>query len=319
MLENQTYFDCTGVLFEINMMSKSIFLVVFGFLLGVAQSASITSLDNADTKSVAECQSCEYIMKFIRFQTLNKAQSVNAVKEKLKALFEIIPSSKQNAEYLSNIEKYIRMIRDGQDPQSICKTLLKCTTQQPGSPRITACQVCTAVVNLIKAELAVSNTTVQIIIKAVEALCALIGDVPVYKECKVILAEIKQIIEWIEQQLTPTDICERLGFCNKTIALVVSDFSRAQLSGNSSTLCNVCMMIVSAVDGLFENVVNKLQMVEDELNEVCDAMGDLADQCKSVVVMVVDELKSNVEYLESKLNPEKTCQALSLCSSSLNV
>ena len=300
-------------------MSKSIFLVVFCFLIRVAQSASITSLDHADTKSALECQSCEYIMKFIRFQTLNKAQSVNAVKEKIKALFEVIPSSKQNDEYLSNIEKYIKMIRGGQDPQSICKTLLKCTTQQLGSPRITACQVCTLVVDLIKVDLEISNVTIQLIIKAVEALCALIGDVPVYQECKVILEEINQIIKWIEQQLTPTDICERLGFCNKTIALVMSDYSSAQLNGNSSTLCNVCMMVVSAVDGLFENVVNKLQMVKDELNEVCGAMGDLADQCKSVVDMVVDELQRNVEYLESKLNPKKTCEALSLCLSSLNV
>jgi hypothetical protein len=76
------------------MMSKSIFFAVF--LLGVAQSASITSLHQADAKSGdLACQSCEYIMKFIRFQSSNKAQSVSAVKEKTKALFEIMPPSLQ--------------------------------------------------------------------------------------------------------------------------------------------------------------------------------------------------------------------------------
>ena len=74
------------------------------------------------------------------------------------------------------------MIRDGHDPQSICKTLLKCTTEQLGSPSITKCEVCTAVVDLIKFELTISNATVQVIIKAVEALCAILGDVPVYQE-----------------------------------------------------------------------------------------------------------------------------------------
>ena len=74
------------------------------------------------------------------------------------------------------------MIRNGQDPQSICKTILKCTTQQLGSPRITECDVCTLVVDLIKVDLMISNATVQFIIKAVEDMCALIGDVPVYEE-----------------------------------------------------------------------------------------------------------------------------------------
>ena len=77
------------------MKSTLTFLAVYGFLLGVAQSASITSPDRADVKSISDCQSCEYIMRFIRFQTLNQAQSVNDVKEKTKALFKIIPSSVQ--------------------------------------------------------------------------------------------------------------------------------------------------------------------------------------------------------------------------------
>ena len=74
------------------------------------------------------------------------------------------------------------MIRNGNDPQSICKAMSKCSTDQLGLPRITECQVCTAVVDLIKFELTISNATVQFIIKAVEELCAILGDVPVYEE-----------------------------------------------------------------------------------------------------------------------------------------
>ncbi len=78
----------------------------------------------------------------------------------------------------------MEMILDGKDPQSICKALSKCSTEQLGVPRITECQVCTAVVDLIKFELTISNATVQVIIKAVEALCAILGDVPVYEEVR---------------------------------------------------------------------------------------------------------------------------------------
>ena len=73
-----------------------VFVAFFGIFLEVAQSASIAvSPDSRDVQSISECQSCEYIMRFIRHQTLNKAQSVNAIKEKLKDLFKIIPLSIQ--------------------------------------------------------------------------------------------------------------------------------------------------------------------------------------------------------------------------------
>lgn len=74
------------------------------------------------------------------------------------------------------------MIRNGKHPQSICKSMSKCSSEQLVLPRITECEVCTAVVDLIKFELTISNATVQVIIKAVEALCAILGDVPVYQE-----------------------------------------------------------------------------------------------------------------------------------------
>ena len=99
-------------------------------------------------------------------------------------------------------------------------------------------------------------------------------------QCKLILDELNQIIQWIEEQLTPTDICERLGFCNKTsMAVVVSHYDRGELGNtNSSTLCDICMMVVNAVENLLKTFDNNLQEVEDELNEVCDALGELADQ-----------------------------------------
>ena len=77
------------------MKSVLVFVAFFGILLEATQSASITTLDSADVQSISECQSCEYIMRFIGFQALNQAQSVNDIKEKLKALFKIVPSSLQ--------------------------------------------------------------------------------------------------------------------------------------------------------------------------------------------------------------------------------
>lgn len=74
------------------------------------------------------------------------------------------------------------MIKNGNDPQSVCKSLTKCSTENLNLPLITGCDVCKAVVGVIKFELTIGNVTLQLIIKAVEELCAVLGDVPVYKE-----------------------------------------------------------------------------------------------------------------------------------------
>lgn len=303
---------------------KSLFIcLTFFALLGVALPASIT-LDRAqEVKPVSDCQSCEYVMKFIRFQTLDQAQPVNAVKEKLKALFKIFPSSFQNEEYLSNMDRYVQMIRNGMDSQSICQLLSKCSMEQPELPRITGCNVCMAVVDLIKLEITLSNTTIQIIMKAVEELCAILGDVPVYEECKLILNQIKQIIEWLEEQLTPTDICIKLGFCNNTMATLTYDYVKTQLQhllgkSSSTTLCDMCMMVVEMVDSKLEDFESNLENIEAELNDVCDALGeDLAQQCKTIVEVVLNEIETNVKNFEAKLDPSTTCKALYLCPKSL--
>ena len=78
------------------------------------------------------------------------------------------------------------MIKEGNDPERICKFLGKCATMNPKQPEITECEVCTAVVDLIKIEIEFSNGTIEVIIKAVEALCAILGDVPVYEEVSVL-------------------------------------------------------------------------------------------------------------------------------------
>lgn len=181
------------------------------------QSAQSARIMKPDRKSM-DCQVCRYVMTFIQHQTLQQALPLTAVKQKLEELYKIAPHSLQNEEYLTNLDVWVSMIEEGKDPQTICKFLRKCTARKVERPDITECQVCTAVVDLIKFELSVSNATIDVIIKAVEALCAILGDVPVYEECKMILKDLEQIVQWLEQKLDPADICIRLGLCpNKTM------------------------------------------------------------------------------------------------------
>ena len=93
------------------------------------------------------------------------------------------------------------MIRIGKHPQIICKSMSKCSSEQLGVPRINECQVCTRVVDLIKV---LVNAIVQLIIKAVEALCALIGDEPEFEEVCAFL-KLDSCQNW---GFSASDVCE---------------------------------------------------------------------------------------------------------------
>lgn len=93
--ETHTYLEYSAAEIQI-MKSALIFLLSFAFSLEVVRAVGLTSRRmRTNTKSISECQTCEYIMKFVRFQTVSRGQSVEAIKEKIKALLKLTPSSAQ--------------------------------------------------------------------------------------------------------------------------------------------------------------------------------------------------------------------------------
>ena len=75
------------------------------------------------------------------------------------------------------------------------------------------CKTCIHIVDIIEYELKVANKTINDIIALVEDLCKIIGGPAVYAECKSILKSIREIINWLIDGNTPTQVCEKLGAC----------------------------------------------------------------------------------------------------------
>ena len=96
----------------------------------------------------------------------------------------------------------------------------------------TECEVCTVVVDLIKFDLMISNITVQVIIKAVQVLCALIGDVPVYEE---VIIAIQQF------SLSPLELFFLFKFIQTVFVLKTLDIN---CKDNQLSHMHLCIMII---------------------------------------------------------------------------
>ena len=76
-----------------------------------------------------------------------------------------------------------------------------------------SCTLCTDLVDIVKEEMKVSNSSINIIEEIINATCHTIIIKPQREECIDIVDSISDITKWIIDGLYPKQICEKLGFC----------------------------------------------------------------------------------------------------------
>ena len=77
----------------------------------------------------------------------------------------------------------------------------------------TTCTVCTDIVDIIQEEIKFSNSSIDIIEKAINTTCHLIPIKPEKEECMTILDDISLIVKWLIDGLYPKQICQKLHLC----------------------------------------------------------------------------------------------------------
>ena len=75
------------------------------------------------------------------------------------------------------------------------------------------CVLCTDLVDVVKHEMKISNSSINIIEKVINATCHTMIIKSQREECIKIVDDISNITKWIIDGLYPKQICEKLGFC----------------------------------------------------------------------------------------------------------
>eukprot|EP00298_Acanthocystis_sp_HF-20_P005719 c15792_g1_i2.p1 GENE.c15792_g1_i2~~c15792_g1_i2.p1 ORF type:complete len:140 (+),score=27.26 c15792_g1_i2:66-422(+) len=93
----------------------------------------------------------------------------------------------------------------------------------PRVPQGEECSVCEMVVGLVEKELA-SNSTEQEIEKLVGTACDAVSKyVPEAKQvCSFVEANVPLIVQWIENDLSPQEVCQLLGACSGSATIVLN-------------------------------------------------------------------------------------------------
>jgi hypothetical protein len=77
----------------------------------------------------------------------------------------------------------------------------------------TACDICTTVVTIIRAEGNLANISIAVLSNVTKTLCYTLGTSIVYKECNFIVNNIKNIVNWVCAGIPTKEICKKLKLC----------------------------------------------------------------------------------------------------------
>lgn len=130
----------------------------------------------------------------------------------------------------------VQYIETNEDPQTLCTQLGLCSSSKINiieevvnnkAPQQDACSLCELAISYIEGWLA-QNATVQQIEQALEKLCNLIPQLAA--TCDAIVEQgLPQIIAWIEQNQTPTQVCTELGLCSSTKYIPRPNLNKPQM------------------------------------------------------------------------------------------
>jgi hypothetical protein len=124
--------------------------------------------------------------------------------------------------------------------------------------------------------LRLQNATIAEIEARLDAICALAG--PYASECAALVDQyLPQIIQYVEKNETPANVCMQLGLCNNVaLATAVGNAIHKASAGSTSPedgFCSVCEAIVGFAESYLEQNSTVAQ-IEARLDALCALAGE---------------------------------------------
>ncbi|KAM8923809.1 prosaposin [Pelodytes ibericus] len=175
-----------------------------------------------------------------------------------------------------------------------------------GSP---TCEVCQLLMTEVESLLE-DNRTLANIEKVLEKVCSVLPK-KYADQCKdVVDTYSKAIIELLEQEVSPKDICQALGLCSSQRLQKIVKLDPVKVK--SGGCCQLCKLVVNYMDNLLEKNITE-ERIKNKLKMVCNYLPDsYQEECRAMVTEYEPML---VQLLLQALDPSFVCMKLRMCES----
>ncbi|KAH9498380.1 hypothetical protein Btru_008134, partial [Bulinus truncatus] len=272
--------------------------------------------------SGSSCALCEFIMTEVDTY-LGENSTEAEIEEALDKVCDLLPQTLKS-ECDSIMEQYgpiiFSMLVKKMDPKTVCTAIHLCSAKSSVSTAIKKtsikknelCALCIYVLTTVDT-LIESKASKQEIIAALDKVCDYLPST-VKEQCESFVGlYLPYVVDLIVQELTPQQICEKLGLCvNQTVSLKVKSEIKPVSNEFKDELCDLCKYVVTYIDTFLKENATEAE-IEAILEKVCDILpGNLKQQCDSLVQQYGPVI---IQLLLQKLDPSQVCTAIGLCTS----
>jgi saposin len=171
------------------------------------------------------------------------------------------------------------------------------------------CDTCTFVIGIVE-NWVESNATEAEIQSYLDTLCSL---VPGYASvCDGIVNQgLGQVIQWIQENETPTEVCQQLGLCSSMKKLPATAQINHITIPTDDIDCTTCEYVITVVETWLDNANNQ-QDVITTLEVVCTYMPDWTSTCDAIIAYGVPTV---VNWVEEYENATTVCTQIEECPS----
>lgn len=156
------------------------------------------------------------------------------------------------------------------------------------------CTLCQFVVGEVE-QLMLSNSSLAFITSEMTRICELFPKTMQQGCNAVVQSYLPTIIQFLEQEITPQEICAKLSLCQQMVG--------------GSTECQLCNMVSAVAEQMLADG-SVQQAIESGLDKICSELGSTANLCQSLVNTYLPTI---IQYVETKLPPALICSKLKFC------
>ncbi|KAL4169237.1 hypothetical protein KRP22_010160 [Phytophthora ramorum] len=289
--------------------------------------ATVEDLEGADNLS---CKLCQRFVQMVDQALSQEVQQVQQVRVIIGDLCDAMSTDSMCHTFLKNFDAIVVWLKHGTDPLVVCTRIAMCSPDSGSDSQISdvpaypeeletigdgalttpeflekdqSCFFCSRVAGVIYQVNSLFPEQLPMLKSVLGSVCQLASE---DAKCQEVEANFDYIVELVQQDQHPREICQAADFCPKQNMHDMPPSDRVH--GDDKT-CVYCDAATTVVEVIMQEQPDQIDQIREYADMICGMLGD-----DSPCHEYVNQLDTVVDSLKKGVHPREICKALKYCS-----
>lgn len=294
----------------------------FPLIDAVEDDYALVTYDENDGKKPHGCFFCVHVAEVVRQVNKTEPDKLPIVKTILDNVCKLTPSDCKCDEIDKDFDKLVELVKQGECPHKICKSLGFCKKPTPDTQVVVAsnddslygnntCLYCDAATTFLQILEQEQPDQVDMIREYADMICGMLGD---DSPCHEYVNQLDTVIDALKKGTHPRDICKSLNYCSASMSIgEAADATALAIVDEEDHHhhhhgCKFCVHVGIVIHEVNKTEPEKLPVLKDLLANVCELA---PTDCNCTTV---SQNFDKIVELEKEGNcPFQACKAIGVC------